>query len=164
MEENLSRLKKGDLRIPVHRMELSRIRFMINSYLRLRLSKIQDNIFHYTKGGGKDAEEDNPSRLTQEEAAFATTYKDDLVEHFSSLALRHIPGAWDPEKVIPGVPGPNTNTAVFVSVRDDCRGVEIPDDCGQGRDDTVDLLKGSQYLLKYNAVANFVDDGSLQLI
>ena len=68
------------------------------------------------------------------------------------------------EKVLLGVPGPNTNTAVFVSVRDDCRGVEIPDDCGQGRDDTVDLLKGSQHLLKYNAVANFVDDGSLQLI
>ena len=43
MEENLSRLKKGDLRIPVHRMELSRIRFMINSYLRLRLSKIQES-------------------------------------------------------------------------------------------------------------------------
>ena len=102
MEENLSRLKKGDLRIPVHRMELSRIRFMINSYLRLRLSKIQDNIFHYTKGEGKDNEEDNPSRLTQEESAFATTFKDDLVEHFSSLALSHIPGAWDPEKVLPG--------------------------------------------------------------
>ena len=73
MEENLSRLKKGDLRIPVHRMELSRIRFMINSYLRLRLSKIQESIFHYTKNGN-DMETDNPSRLTQEEATFATTY------------------------------------------------------------------------------------------
>ena len=163
MEENLSRLKKGDLRIPVHRMELSRIRFMINSYLRLRLSKIQESIFHYTKNGN-DMETDNPSRLTQEEATFATTYRGDLVEHFSSLALRHIPGAWDPEKVLPGVPGPNMNTAVFVSVRDDCRGVEIPDECGLGRDDTVDLLKGGQHLLKYNAVATLVDDGSLQLI
>jgi len=163
MEENLSRLKKGDLRIPVHRMELSRIRFMINSYLRLRLNKIQDAIYHYTKND-KDMMEDNPSRLTPEEAGFARSYKEDLVEHFSSLALRHIPGVWDPEKVVPGVPAPNNNAAVFVAVREDCMGVEIPDDCGQGRDDTVDLLKGSQHLLKYNTVANFVDDGSLQLI
>ena len=162
MEENLSRLKKGDLRIPVHRMELSRIRFMINSYLRLRLSKIQSSIFHYTKNAEMDT--DNPSRLTQEEAAFANNYRGDLVEHFSSLALRHIPGAWDPEKVVPGVPGPNMNTAVFVAVREDCRGVEIPDECGLGRDDTVDLLKGGQHLLKYNAVSTLVDDGSLQLI
>jgi hypothetical protein len=36
MEGNLARLKKGDMRIPIHRMELSRIRYMINSYLRIR--------------------------------------------------------------------------------------------------------------------------------
>merc|ERR1719189_768565 len=39
MEENLSRLKKGDLRIPIHRMELQRIKYMVNSYLRLRLER-----------------------------------------------------------------------------------------------------------------------------
>ena len=163
MEENLSRLKKGDMRIPVHRMELSRIRFMINSYLRLRLNKIQDAIYHYTKDD-KDIMEDNPSRLTPEETRFARSYKEDLVEHFSNLVLRHIPGLRNPDKVVPGVPTPNTNTAVFVGVREDCMGVEIPDDSGQGRDDTVDLLKDSQHILKFNTVASFVDDGSVQLI
>ena len=168
MEENLAiakfyRLKTGDLSITVHRMELARIRFMVNSYLRLRLSKIQSSIFHYAKNVN-EMDTDNTSRMTQEEAAFSTTYRGDLMEHFSSLALRHIPGAWDPEQVAPGVPGPNKNTAVFVAVREDCKGVEIHDECGLGRDDTVDLLKGGQHLLKYNAVATLVDDGSLQLI
>ena len=61
-------------------MELQRIKFMVNSYLRLRLEKIQSNIFHYTK-----TDNDNPSRLTQEEADFALNYKENLTEHFNSV-------------------------------------------------------------------------------
>ena len=49
MEGNLSRLAKGDVRLVVHRMELARIRFVINSYLRLRLKKIEKHLHHYTK-------------------------------------------------------------------------------------------------------------------
>ena len=64
MNENLSRLKKGDLRIPVHRMEISRIKFLINSYLRARLAKIQSYIFHYKKSGSLDLQENIPSRLS----------------------------------------------------------------------------------------------------
>ena len=44
-------------RIPVHRMELRRIQFMINSYLRIRLEKIQRNVHTVTA-----ASPDNPDR------------------------------------------------------------------------------------------------------
>ena len=162
MEENLSRLKKGDIRTPVHRMEISRIRFIINSYLRLRLGKIQSNLFHYIKSSGEA--ENNPSRLTPEEMTFATQYSADLTEHFSNLALRHIPGGWEPSKMTPEVPGPNLDQAVFVSVRRDCHGVDISDPAGLGRDDTVDLVTGDQHLVQYHAVSSLIDDGSLQLI
>ena len=40
-------------------MELQRIKFMVNSYLRIRLEKIQNNIFYYSS-----PTPDNPSRLT----------------------------------------------------------------------------------------------------
>ena len=63
MEENLAKVKKGDIRVPVHRMEIQRIKFMANSYLRLRLRKIQSNIFTLTRG---DQDTDNPSRMTPE--------------------------------------------------------------------------------------------------
>ena len=63
MEENLSKVKKGDIRVPVHRMETQRINFMVNSYLRLRMRKIQSNIFSLTRG---DQNQDNPSRMTPE--------------------------------------------------------------------------------------------------
>lgn len=41
------------------RLELQRIKFMVNSYLRIRLEKIQKNIFYYAS-----QHEDNPERLT----------------------------------------------------------------------------------------------------
>ena len=46
-------------RTPVHRMELNRIRFIINSYLRIRLEKIQRNIHKVTQDKIGD---DNPDR------------------------------------------------------------------------------------------------------
>ena len=63
MEENLAKVKKGDIRVPVHRMEIQRIKFMVNSYLRLRMRKIQSNIFSLTRD---DHNQDNPSRMTPE--------------------------------------------------------------------------------------------------
>merc|ERR1719471_1583083 len=48
MEDNLLKLKKDDVRVSVHRLELQRIKFMVNSYLRIRLEKIQNNIFYYS--------------------------------------------------------------------------------------------------------------------
>ena len=140
-------------------MELQRITFMVNSYLRLRLEKIQSNIFHYTK-----SDDDNPSRLTQEEADFALNYKENLTEHFNSLALRHIPGVWESTKVVPTAPAPNLSTAVFVSVREDVPGVDIKDDAGKGRDDTIQLMKGSQHMVMYDAISHLVDEGSVQLL
>ena len=70
------KLKKGDLRAPVHRLEIQRIKFMVNSYLRLRLFKIQKNVFHVTK-----TSDDNPSRMTPEEAEFAGNYRQMIQEH-----------------------------------------------------------------------------------
>lgn len=39
-EANLQRVKKGDAKAGIHRMEIDRIRFMLSSYLRSRLHKV----------------------------------------------------------------------------------------------------------------------------
>lgn len=39
-EDNLQRVKKGDAKAGIHRMEIDRIRFMLSSYLRSRLQKV----------------------------------------------------------------------------------------------------------------------------
>ena len=159
MEENLVKLKKGDVRIPVHRMEIQRIKFMINSYLRHRLSKIQKNIFSITK-----PDSDNPDKMTAEEAEFAGNYRQLLQTHFDSLILRHIPGHWDPTKVSPVTSGPALDSAVFVSVKKSVAGVDIKDATDLGRDDSVDFSEGNQHIVQYSAVSHLVDSEHLQLI
>merc|ERR1719309_1104940 len=109
-------------------MELSRIRFVLNSYLRLRLEKLQNHVFYYT---GTNVDENN-RRLTQEEAAFAASYKKNVEEHFTALALRHLLGTWDSEKTTPALPKPVLSRAVFVKVKEDRPGLEVRDESGGG--------------------------------
>jgi len=159
MEGNLARLSKGDLRLPVHRMELGRIRFVINSYLRARLEKIESQVWHYTGPG------DAGSRMTQEEAAFAVSFRETGTSLLNSLVLKHLPGgAWDPEKSVPVLPGPRLSQAVFVKVLESREGIEVRDESGGDRDETVDLMVGAQHLLQYNVVRGLLDEGSVALI
>jgi len=151
MEGNLARLSKGDLRLPVHRMELGRIRFVINSYLRARLEKIESQVWHYTGPG------EAGSRMTQEEAAFAVSFRETGTSLLNSLVLKHLPGgAWDP--------GPRLSQAVFVKVLESREGIEVRDESGGDRDETVDLVVGAQHLLQYNVVRGLLDEGSVALI
>jgi len=158
MEQNLATLSKGDIRIPVHKMELSRIKFLINSYLRTRLDKIQNDSYYYSK-----TDFDNPSKLSREESEFLDKYKQSVEELFNSLCLRNLPGKFDLSKTAMKPPQPNLQSAVFVQVVEDVNGVEIRDTAGGGRDETIDLAKGEQHLLQYSAVSHLVDSGSLRL-
>jgi len=158
MEGNLARLSKGDLRLPVHRMELGRIRFVINSYLRARLQKIESQIWHYTGPG------EAGSRMTQEEAAFAVSFRETGTSLLNSLVLKHLPGTWDPEKSVPVLPGPGLSQAVFVKVLECRTGFEVRDESGGGRDETVDLEVGAQHLLQYNVIRGLLEEGSVALI
>jgi len=159
MEGNLARLSKGDLRLPVHRMELQRIRFVINSYLRARLEKIESQVWHYTGPG------EAGSRMTQEESAFAMSFRESGTSLMNSLVLKHLPGgAWDPEKSVPALPGPTLSQAVFVKVLESREGIEVVDESGAGRDETVDLQVGAQHLLQYNVVRGLLDEGCVALI
>jgi GINS complex subunit 4 len=53
-EENLSQLDIGHFSIPLHKMELARVRFLIASYLRLRLQKIQKHAHSVLKSNEDD--------------------------------------------------------------------------------------------------------------
>merc|ERR1712226_1234041 len=126
----------------------------------LRLNKIQKHLFYYTR---PDSEENN-RRLTPEEIVFASAYKENLSDHFSTLALRHLPGTWDADKTSPALPGPRLNGAVFIKVKEDRPGLEVTDESGAGKDETVNLRVGDQHLMQYGVVAHLVAEGSVQLI
>lgn len=61
MENNMSKLQKNDFRLLAHRMELERIRFVISSYLRLRLEKIELYTQHILKQESEKSAEEQRS-------------------------------------------------------------------------------------------------------
>lgn len=41
MEQNIQSAKRGDFRISLHKLELDRIKYMLYSYLRIRIRKVR---------------------------------------------------------------------------------------------------------------------------
>jgi len=159
MEQNLESLQKGDLRLSVHKMELSRIKFVINSYLRTRLTKIQNNFFHYSQ-----TSKDNPSRMTPEEADFLESYQECVGELFQNLCLKHLQVGLDLTKTNTKPPKPNTKSAVFINALEEVKGLEVRDESGSGRDETLDLEVGDQQLIQYSTIAHLVESGAVKLV
>lgn len=90
MESNIGSAKKGDFRIAIHKLELDRIKFMLYSYLRLRIKKVE-------KFASFILEEDNSrhanskSKLSPEEYAYAIEYFKNVKEHLTATVLDHLP-------------------------------------------------------------------------
>ncbi|XP_072342023.1 DNA replication complex GINS protein SLD5 isoform X2 [Scyliorhinus torazame] len=70
MEQNLQRARKGDLKVTIHRMEMERIRYVLSSYLRSRLQKIE-RFFPHILEKEKSLLEAAPSCLSPQEFTFA---------------------------------------------------------------------------------------------
>ncbi|PVD29492.1 hypothetical protein C0Q70_08743 [Pomacea canaliculata] len=163
MEENLRLARKGDLKISLHRMEIDRVRFVISSYLRLRLSKIEKFTSYSFEKEEKRGENQAPL-LSEAEEEFAKRYLESIKGHFNTLALRHMPPIMQSmEKELAGVK-PNLDSYVFLRVNQSTQNVLIDDDNIDAGDEIIDLEKGDQHILRYKPVASLVASGAVSLI
>ncbi|KAK7463984.1 hypothetical protein BaRGS_00038024, partial [Batillaria attramentaria] len=127
MEENLRLARKGDPKISLHRMEIDRVRFILSSYLRLRLQKIEKYSSHVLEQEGRRKADDNPL-MSEAEEQFARNYLDSMKTHFSALALRHMPTNMQTvDKELSGV-RPNMDSYVFLRVNENTENVLIEED------------------------------------
>lgn len=156
MEQNLSQLGRNDFRLIAHRMELARIKYIISSYLRSRLVKIEQ----FAAAILADEEKRSPDerRLSAEERQFADAYVANVSGHFRHIALRHMPLNLQ-ETEAAQVVRPNVREHVFLKAIVSVSSVVV------GRDDEeVDLVAGSRHIMPYNLAAELVLDGRVQLI
>ncbi|OXU21091.1 hypothetical protein TSAR_013189 [Trichomalopsis sarcophagae] len=157
MENNLKKLKKGDIRLNIHTMELSRIRFVISSYLRKRLEKIEEYAIHLLS---EDANRDvNEHFMTTAEAKFAREYISSVENLFNVVALQYMPPRIKEFELNKMASKPNMNKHVFVSANKAALGILIP-----GNDIEVDFEEGSQHIIQYSAIAHLVKTGDVQLM
>ncbi|KAL5021724.1 hypothetical protein ScPMuIL_000879 [Solemya velum] len=163
MEENIQRAKRGDFKVSLHRMEIDRIRYLLSSYLRCRLMKIEKHTTHILEQEQMRKEEEN-SRLSPEEYTFAKEYQASMEGHFKNIALRHMPPnlqSLDPKQT---AVRPNLDSYVFLRVAEDTQGVLVEEETVDTGEEIVDLEKGDQHIMRYRPVVPLVASGAVTLI
>lgn len=112
IEENLKQLDKNDFRFITHKMELERIRYIIASYLRCRLEKIETYTSHILHE--EESRPDDEKRLSENEAKFAQEYFDSVEKHFFQIAVRHMPSSIHADDKRQRMVQPNLMSHVFL--------------------------------------------------
>lgn len=87
MEENIKQLNKNDFRLIAHKMELERIKYIISSYLRCRIIKLE----RYTQDIVNEESSRTEKRLSKEEQEFAEAYISNMKKYFLQIALKNMP-------------------------------------------------------------------------
>ncbi|KAM3867954.1 DNA replication complex GINS protein SLD5 [Diretmus argenteus] len=163
MEANLQRVRKGDMKANVHRMEIDRIRFVLSSYLRSRLQKIE-KFFPHVLEKEKSRAEGDPSFLSPEEFAFAKEYFANTETYLKAVALKHMPPNLQSVDMLKAVPEPCLDSFVFLRVKERQENILVEPESDEQREYAVDLEEGSQHLMRYRTIAPLVSSGAVQLI
>ncbi|CAM1324492.1 GINS4 (predicted) [Pycnogonum litorale] len=164
MEENIQRSKKIDFRSTVHKMELDRIKFVLTSYLRNRIEKIEKCAASIVEETERQDDDVVDSMLSPEEYRFAKEYLKSLDTHLSTVAANQMPHNLQYIDLNKNMPKPNMDAFVFLKANEQITGVLVDDEGDADRDDTVDLEKDSQHIMRYRPIANFVKQGTVTLI
>ncbi|BES93582.1 GINS complex subunit 4 (Sld5 homolog) [Nesidiocoris tenuis] len=152
MEENVLQLQKTDLRSIIHRQELERIRYLIRSYLRARLEKIEFYSVWVFK---------NQSVLSPQELAYLKEYLSLSVAPLKNLCDRFPgpAGQLNPKQM---EIAPDLEAHVFAKSR-----VDLPDTIivhDGPREEEITVTKDSQRIVPYSCIRQYVRDDRIKLI
>lgn len=144
MERNINKLPKTDLRATIHRMELSRIKFLICNYLKIRLNKIEKHCIPIVNEEKQRIETDT-NYLTPSEYKYALDYLANMENHLKSVALDKMPGNMQVFEMNKMAEYPNLQSHVFLKANETVTGVVLEDLTGD--DEEIDL-EGNVYDIK----------------
>ncbi|XP_045190754.2 DNA replication complex GINS protein SLD5-like [Mercenaria mercenaria] len=165
MEENIRRAKKGDFKVSLHSMEIDRIRYILSSYLRCRLQKIERYTSHILDEAEDTLKKDEDStKLSDEELTFAREYAQNMESHLQNLALRHMPQNLQSLNSKQTASRPNLDKYVFLRVNESTDGVLVEEETLDTGEEIVDLEKGDQHIMRYRPMMSLVNSGAVSLI
>lgn len=156
MEENISQLDKNDFRYVAHRIELERIKYILTSYLRCRVKKIE----RFTRAilDEDDERPANKKRLSDEERRYATAHMELIRKHFHQIAIQHMPTNLQEESAREIVT-PNLMSHIFLRANE-----AVPSVIVGMNDEEVDLEPGSLHIMPYKLASELLLDDKIQLI
>lgn len=156
MEENLANTNKNEMLYIAHRMEVERIRYVLASYHRCRLQKIEEYTFHILEEEAKRPPD--AKRLSAGEQRFATDFYKSVEGHFHQLAVRHMPQNHQDDEQVRKV-SPNVDSHVFIRAKENVADFAISAD-----HEMINIAAGSIHMFKYRDVEPLVLEGLVELL
>lgn len=156
MEENISQLDKNDFRYIAHRIELERIKYIVTSYLRCRIKKIE--AFTRALLEEDDQRPADKRRMSTEERQYAEAHMALIRKHFHQIAIQHMPANLQEESAREVVT-PNLMSHIFLRANE-----SVPSVVVGMNDEEVDLEAGSLHIMPYKLASDLLLDGKVQLI
>ncbi|TPX56638.1 hypothetical protein PhCBS80983_g04388 [Powellomyces hirtus] len=143
--------------VVLYQQEMERIKFIIRSYLRTRLAKIQRHTLHILR------EAEYRSRLSIDEIMFAEKYQELLAHHFQKFALEELPDYLqrldDTTENLTMVSRPDLEDAVFCRIKEQIGVFQL-----ESSDEAIEMRPNNIYFLRYNAIRRLMEDGKVDLV
>jgi GINS complex subunit 4 len=156
---------KTNFSLIIIQTEVERWKFLIRSFLRARIAKIDKHTLHYLSTPELQA------RLSEMEVAYATRHQQLLHQHYLSSFLGSFPqnlqNLNDTAGGISMVSGPDEESGVIV------RGLGSKDFPGEGvvvqgsgrdADSQVEVVRGEVVVARWSDVKEFVEKGEMELV
>lgn len=163
MEENLIAYAENldDMMLSIFEMDVNRLMFLLRAYLRIRLSKIERFALHIMRTA------ELWDRLSPQEQAHAQKFVDALSKHMHDSVLGKLETAYN--SMMKQVASSEENDMIVEPQLDTfvcCRSKSAVgsfqlDDKG---DETVDLMPGDLYILRYRPVRGLLATDRIELV
>ncbi|CAO2821463.1 unnamed protein product [Amaranthus hypochondriacus] len=163
MEETIEEYTKNGfdpLIVSVYQMDMDRAQYLLRSYLRTRLQKIEKDMIHISKSGLWD-------RLSKEEQNFTKRCYESMKSYLDESVLSKLPIGYQSDikqsnasEEDDMVPEPNLDTFVFCKSENSIGAIPLDDSA----DEIVDLIAGDLYVLRYKSIKPFVENGQIDLV
>uniref|UniRef100_A0A914USW7 DNA replication complex GINS protein SLD5 n=1 Tax=Plectus sambesii TaxID=2011161 RepID=A0A914USW7_9BILA len=167
MDENLRMYGRNkSLKHDIHKMELDRIIYLNNSYLRRRLDKIENSAALLLEQDERRRRDGLEPKMSSNEQRYAEKYTQLQEDSFKRCVLDQLPVSLQKLELARLAPIANTDELVFAEALETCHGVSVPDprDDGPGFEQIVVLEKESRTLIPYKSVQSFVYSGDMRLL
>lgn len=158
--EDFTRSGLDPLIVSVYQMDLDRTQYLLRSYLRIRLQKIEQDMIHISKT-------DLWNRLSEQEQKFAKRAYENMKKYLDESILSKLPVGYQSNLKQSSaseeddmVPEPNLDTFVFCKSESSIGSIPL-DDSG---DEIVDLVAGDLYVLRYKSIKPFIENGQIDLV
>ncbi|KNA18509.1 hypothetical protein SOVF_070120 [Spinacia oleracea] len=158
--EEITRNGFDPLIVSVYQMDMDRAQYMLRSYLRTRLQKIEKDMIHISKT-------DLWNRLSKEEQSFSKRCYENMKSYLDESVLSKLPSGYQSDLKQSNaseeddmVPESNLETFVFCKSESSIGAIPLDDSA----DEIVDLVAGDLYVLRYKSIKPFVENGKIDLV